>query len=85
MKDEGATYECPFCGIVSHNPNDARAQYCGACHLFAIDSYQAVKFLEARRFAMNEIAHLFQVPREVVKNATTKKVRRRRPNARREF
>lgn len=25
-------FTCPRCGAVSHNPNDIRARYCGACH-----------------------------------------------------
>jgi hypothetical protein len=25
-------FTCPRCGITSHNPHDALAQYCGACH-----------------------------------------------------
>lgn len=25
---------CPKCGMVSHNPNDVRERYCGACHVF---------------------------------------------------
>lgn len=28
------TFTCPKCGAVSHNPNDARERYCGACHEF---------------------------------------------------
>lgn len=27
------TYTCPGCGAVSHNPDDVRYRYCGACHL----------------------------------------------------
>lgn len=26
------SYTCPFCGAVSHNPNDALFRYCGRCH-----------------------------------------------------
>lgn len=29
-------FTCPFCGAVSHNPNDARERYCGRC-LFVDD------------------------------------------------
>jgi hypothetical protein len=29
-----ASFTCPKCGAVSHNPNDVREKYCGACHLF---------------------------------------------------
>jgi hypothetical protein len=25
------TFTCPKCGAVSHNPNDVRERYCGAC------------------------------------------------------
>lgn len=25
-------FRCPRCSRVSHNPNDRRAGYCGACH-----------------------------------------------------
>jgi hypothetical protein len=28
-------YTCPYCGMVSHNPNDEANRYCGACHQFA--------------------------------------------------
>jgi hypothetical protein len=27
-----ASFTCPRCGRTSHNPNDAREGYCGACH-----------------------------------------------------
>jgi hypothetical protein len=30
-------FRCPACGAVSHNPNDAREQYCGRCHRFVKD------------------------------------------------
>lgn len=26
------TFTCPRCGRTSHNPNDEREGYCGACH-----------------------------------------------------
>ena len=29
-----ASFTCPRCGMVSHNPNDAKHRYCGNCHLF---------------------------------------------------
>ena len=29
------SYTCTYCGAVSHNPNDAREQYCGRCKRFA--------------------------------------------------
>jgi hypothetical protein len=28
---------CPFCGFVSHNPNDALHRYCVRCHVFVDD------------------------------------------------
>lgn len=28
------TFTCPKCKRTSHNPNDARERYCGACHEF---------------------------------------------------
>jgi predicted RNA-binding Zn-ribbon protein involved in translation (DUF1610 family) len=28
------TFTCPKCGAVSHNPNDVKEKYCGACHEF---------------------------------------------------
>lgn len=31
-------YTCPRCGRTSHNPNDVRERYCGACHLFEGDA-----------------------------------------------
>jgi len=27
-------FTCPFCGAVSHNPNDLEQHYCGRCHVF---------------------------------------------------
>lgn len=32
-----AAYQCPACGMVSHNPNDAANRYCGNCHRFEDD------------------------------------------------
>jgi hypothetical protein len=32
-----ASYECPKCRFVSHNPNDVANWYCGRCHTFAED------------------------------------------------
>lgn len=32
------SYTCVFCGMVSHNPNDERQAYCGACHRFERDA-----------------------------------------------
>lgn len=29
-----AAFQCPRCHSVSHNPDDARALYCGRCHVF---------------------------------------------------
>lgn len=34
---EPAHFTCPDCGRTSHNPNDARERYCGACHTFPYD------------------------------------------------
>lgn len=31
---ETPSYTCPRCGAISHNPNDLRERYCGACHKF---------------------------------------------------
>lgn len=31
------TFTCPDCGRTSHNPNDARERYCGACHTYPYD------------------------------------------------
>lgn len=28
------SFTCPECGRTSHNPNDERYRYCGACHKF---------------------------------------------------
>ena len=36
MNDDGG-FVCPFCGIVSHNPNDARERYCARCKRFVDD------------------------------------------------
>lgn len=27
-------FVCPICGIVSHNPMDAKHRYCARCHCF---------------------------------------------------
>lgn len=27
-------FTCPDCGRTSHNPNDEKYRYCGACHVF---------------------------------------------------
>ena len=32
-----SAYTCPHCGMVSHNPNDAKHGYCGACHRWAVE------------------------------------------------
>lgn len=29
-----ASITCPRCGMTSHNPNDIRERYCGACHQY---------------------------------------------------
>ena len=29
-----STFTCSTCGRVSHNPNDVKWRYCGACHEF---------------------------------------------------
>jgi hypothetical protein len=31
-------FTCPFCGAVSHNPNDLDQRYCGRCHVFVDDA-----------------------------------------------
>ena len=36
-----AGFTCPRCGRTSHNPNDARERYCGACHVFVDDPPEA--------------------------------------------
>ena len=33
---------CPRCGRTSHNPNDVRERYCGACHVFHGDAHPAL-------------------------------------------
>ena len=43
-------FVCPICGAVSHNPNDARNRYCGACRVFPDD-------LSARRRVEAEAAY----------------------------
>ncbi len=32
---KGATYKCPYCNMVSHNPNDVKEGYCGNCHRYS--------------------------------------------------
>jgi hypothetical protein len=36
--DAPPSFTCPFCGALSHNPNDARERYCGRCHRFVDDA-----------------------------------------------
>ena len=46
-----ASFTCPFCDAVSHNPNDAQQRYCGRCHLFVddvLDASPAVRKAMAR-------------------------------------
>ena len=46
--DAGQPFQCPCCGIVSHNPNDAeQGGYCGACHWFTGDPVPGPPHLEA--------------------------------------
>jgi hypothetical protein len=33
-------YTCQHCGVVSHNKNDAKYGYCGACHKWVDDAYE---------------------------------------------
>jgi hypothetical protein len=37
IAENRASFECPKCHAVSHNPNDAREMYCGRCHQFVED------------------------------------------------
>ncbi len=48
-----ATFTCPFCGHISHNPNDVEQWYCGACHVFVEDELVRRKIL-AERFKNSE-------------------------------
>jgi hypothetical protein len=34
LLDDGRAIQCLRCGLTSHNPNDVRELYCGACHAF---------------------------------------------------
>lgn len=34
-------FTCPFCGGVSHNPNDLAERYCVRCHVFVSDVLDA--------------------------------------------
>ena len=40
---------CPKCGTVSHNPNDVRERYCGACHAFHDDALMLPSLLRRLR------------------------------------
>jgi hypothetical protein len=40
-------FTCPFCHLVSHNPNDAREKYCGRCHVFVEDVLMADRLMTA--------------------------------------
>jgi ribosomal protein L37AE/L43A len=35
--EEPAAFTCPRCGWTTHNCHDARARYCGHCHVFVDD------------------------------------------------
>jgi hypothetical protein len=37
MTTRAEPFTCPFCGAVSHNPNDVRMRYCARCHVFMGD------------------------------------------------
>lgn len=73
--EPAASTRCPTCGRVSHNPNDVRERYCGACHsyydmqelifeLTAIDRAAPVLAkvaaqLEALRFRLTPWQHMW--------------------------
>lgn len=42
-----ASFQCPLCGFVSHNPNDARERYCIRCHEFVDDVLNATRTFRA--------------------------------------
>lgn len=50
------SFECAFCGAISHNINDERERYCGACHNFVGErgrlAYRDDSFAE--RWPMNK-------------------------------
>ena len=39
MSETARSYTCPRCGRTSHNENDAREGYCGACHDWTRDRF----------------------------------------------
>jgi hypothetical protein len=50
--DGGRAIRFSPCGIVSHNPNDVRERYCGACHEFVrpwCNLYHQMRALEVLR------------------------------------
>ena len=54
---------CPKCGRVSHNPNDVRERYCGACHAFHDDllrdsSELLLKASGGRKAGVHRVANL---------------------------
>jgi hypothetical protein len=56
-------FTCPFCGAVSHNPNDALNRYCGRCHRFVDDGPPPAPSAEIERIIPAE--HLLKVCRPV--------------------
>ena len=41
MSSPAPSFRCPCCGMVSHNSNDVKHRYCGACHAFVDDPLQS--------------------------------------------
>lgn len=55
-KDEPMSYTCPRCHRVSHNPEDERQRYCGACHRFELDHLPPRVLMEYDPVADEEIS-----------------------------
>lgn len=53
MGDTGP-FTCPFCGAVSHNPNDALNRYCGRCHVFVDDEEACYLAILERRLPLHK-------------------------------
>ena len=47
------SFTCPKCGRTSHNLNDVRERYCGACHEWFSDDRSSIP-VEAAALCLNE-------------------------------
>ncbi len=53
------SFTCLICAATSSNPNDARARYCGQCHVFVDDLPEYAQTLLAERAALRQAVVFF--------------------------